>query len=357
MSNIPTKEIDGDIAIGRNATMGGSATVRGSATIGHTLRVEGWLDAPNLKTPCKGLFIKEDYLVDAFPKPQPGWWAIVGKTVPAEIYVVSDNGSWEPTGQTGGTAQVSLDNVTETAEELRAALATAQSAVTTARSAASVAEDALGLADEARDKVEEISEAHNNFAGLAGKPGGLATLGADGKLAVLQRPEVNVACGLEVVNIGAYITTTPVCEDSSWIGNPSAANAIVVYDEGTERFMIGVCKHPVQDARWKTPLMNDVPQDESESVGDGEVATTSNLWYFSSSGFLTLNDDMFDFYSYWPGADDVGVAQETTPCAPVEGRLYLATNGTFVAHGGTLVFLSSTYQRSWMLRRLQELAE
>lgn len=80
MSSIPTKQIDGDVAIGRNVAMGGSATVRGSATVGHNLKVEGWLEAKNIKSANKGLFANETDLKNAYPFPHEGWFAGVSAT-------------------------------------------------------------------------------------------------------------------------------------------------------------------------------------------------------------------------------------------------------------------------------------
>lgn len=77
MSTIPTKRIDGDASIGRNAAVGGDASVKGEATIEHNLIVKGWLDAKNIKTPNKGVFETEDGLKATYPAPLPGWWAIV----------------------------------------------------------------------------------------------------------------------------------------------------------------------------------------------------------------------------------------------------------------------------------------
>lgn len=101
MSSIPTKQIDGDVAVGRNVTVGGKTTVRGSATIGHNLRVEGWLDAPNVKGPNKGLFKTAVQLREAYPTPHEGWWALVGDTLPAQVYMAI-GGAW--------VAQVNSDN-------------------------------------------------------------------------------------------------------------------------------------------------------------------------------------------------------------------------------------------------------
>lgn len=90
-------EIAGDVAVGRHVTAGGNAEVKGSVCIEKDLVVKGWLDAPNIKRMHKGLFSSEAGLVDAYPRPQPGWWALVGTMLPAQLYL-SQGGRWR--GQT-----------------------------------------------------------------------------------------------------------------------------------------------------------------------------------------------------------------------------------------------------------------
>lgn len=113
MSSIPTKQIDGDVAVGRNVSAGGNATVRGSATIGHNLKVLGWLDAPNIKGPNKGVFTDYDKLQESYPHPQNGWYALVGTTLPAMLYVTGsdDKGRkiWVPTGEMAGNPTVEFE--------------------------------------------------------------------------------------------------------------------------------------------------------------------------------------------------------------------------------------------------------
>lgn len=86
MSLIPTKQIDGDVAVGRNVSAGGDATIQGNVRIGHNLKVEGWLDARNIKGPNKGIFLDVTKLREAYPLPHDGWWALVGNTLPAPLY-------------------------------------------------------------------------------------------------------------------------------------------------------------------------------------------------------------------------------------------------------------------------------
>lgn len=90
-------EIAGDVAVGRHVTAGGNAEVKGSVCIEKDLIVKGWLDAPNIKRMHKGLFSTESDLIEAYPRPQPGWWALVGRMLPAQLYL-SQGGRWR--GQT-----------------------------------------------------------------------------------------------------------------------------------------------------------------------------------------------------------------------------------------------------------------
>ena len=103
MSNIPLKEIDGNVSVSRDAHVGGKADVEGNLRVKHNLRVDGWLDAPHIKGPCKGLFLTLEALCSAYPEPDAGSWALVGSTLPAALYV-ADGGVWTDTGETAGGA-------------------------------------------------------------------------------------------------------------------------------------------------------------------------------------------------------------------------------------------------------------
>lgn len=100
-----------ELHVGKDATVGGDAKIRGTLHIGHNARVEGWLDAPNIRTPFKGLFETSEKLKASYMDPRPGWHALVGKTIPAQIWVVK-NGEWQWSGNYGGsiTFEGKLDN-------------------------------------------------------------------------------------------------------------------------------------------------------------------------------------------------------------------------------------------------------
>lgn len=94
MSNDINRHIEGDLGVGGDIHGGGNLNVGRNAVIRHDLVVEGYLDAPNIKTQCKGVFVEEDALMDAYPDPKPGWWAIViatktdGTTSDVYLYTV-----------------------------------------------------------------------------------------------------------------------------------------------------------------------------------------------------------------------------------------------------------------------------
>lgn len=104
------KEITGDVSVGRHATVGGNLIVQGREVVKGGLRVEGWLDAPNVKGAAKGLFMNEAQLKEVYPRPEEGWWALVGNTLPAEVYM-SDGGEWKDTGNKAGVGTVDTSGI------------------------------------------------------------------------------------------------------------------------------------------------------------------------------------------------------------------------------------------------------
>lgn len=120
MSDVNNNAFQGDATVGRHLSVGGDATVNGKARIKRSLRVDGFLDAPNLVGCHKGYFISAEALKDAYPRPEEGWWAVVGESedVNTTIYAVRNEG-WYNTGKRpilqvpGQVYEEALDNVTE----------------------------------------------------------------------------------------------------------------------------------------------------------------------------------------------------------------------------------------------------
>lgn len=87
--------IDGDLALGRNAEIGGDADIHGKARLAGSLKVEGFLDAPNIKGAVKGLFATEEELKREYPNPRPGWCAIVLADDESGFLYLAKNREWE----------------------------------------------------------------------------------------------------------------------------------------------------------------------------------------------------------------------------------------------------------------------
>lgn len=107
-----------DLSVGHDTTIGRKLDVKGRVSIGHSLTVSGWLDAPNIIGTAKGLFGTEAELKAAYPEPKEGWYAFVGTTLPAELYVVKD-GVWTDTGKKAGEPTIKSDYLEGAVEDLQ----------------------------------------------------------------------------------------------------------------------------------------------------------------------------------------------------------------------------------------------
>jgi len=124
MSAIKVTKIDGDVNVGRNVAVGGDAIVQGNTHLKGRVRIDGWLDVKNIKGFVKGLFPMASDLRELYPKPEDGWVAFVGPTLPAQIYIAR-NGRW--IGQTdsegnpimGGSLSVDPADVFGQLEDLK----------------------------------------------------------------------------------------------------------------------------------------------------------------------------------------------------------------------------------------------
>lgn len=77
-------EIEGDLAVGRHIAAGGNLNIRGNAKFGHNVKVEGWLEAPNIKDINKGVFVSYQELLAHYPTAKDGWLAGVVETITDE---------------------------------------------------------------------------------------------------------------------------------------------------------------------------------------------------------------------------------------------------------------------------------
>lgn len=116
-NNIENHSVGGSVAVGRDVTVGGRSTIRGNATFNRDVYISGWLNARNIRGAGKGLYETVDKLNSAYPNPENGWFALVGDTLPADIYRAW-GGEWKATGQKGGEPVLELAKLTELSESL-----------------------------------------------------------------------------------------------------------------------------------------------------------------------------------------------------------------------------------------------
>lgn len=116
-NNIENHSVGGSVAVGRDVTVGGRSTVRGNATFNRDVYISGWLNARNIRGAGKGLYETVDKLNSAYPNPENGWFALVGDTLPADIYRAW-GGEWVATGKKGGEPVLELAKLTELSESL-----------------------------------------------------------------------------------------------------------------------------------------------------------------------------------------------------------------------------------------------
>ena len=205
MSSIKTTQIDGDVSVGRNVAIGGKATIQGSSHFKGSVKVEGWLDAKNIKGANKGIFTTVEKLKAAYPLPHDGWWAIVGSTLPGPIYV-GDGGEWVATGETGGNPTIDSEQYNEAVAELQNDMALMQQDIA-AIEEKNAAQDTnitgqgnniiaiqnqvntvQETANAAKTKADSVGTELTNFKNTKGASGGLAPLGTDGKIPAAYMP-------------------------------------------------------------------------------------------------------------------------------------------------------------------------
>lgn len=103
-AGVQTRRVDGNMSVARDLYVGGVLYCRG------------------VKYRCKGFFTTLEGLKSACPNPEPGDWAIVGDSIPGEIYHCKEPGVWTDSGQKGGDGEIDLTEYAKK-EELQKAYA------------------------------------------------------------------------------------------------------------------------------------------------------------------------------------------------------------------------------------------
>lgn len=355
MSQIKTTEIEGDVAIGRHVTAGGNATIQGNTTVKKNLKVEGWLDARNIKGPNKGIFLDVTKLREAYPLPHDGWWALVGNTLPAPLYI-ADGGAWVATGESAGNPTIDSQQYNEAVAALDAelkALATDVSANkqsidqirtqidTIGSSVNTLTTDVSGLKTRVTNAETSIQSINNS----KGKANGLASLDANGKVPSAQLPGFVD----DVVEFNAIVSDiTPLAQSAN--KKSTDAGCMVVYDSDRNRFILAVSHLAIPDeqrTQWGEQILrpiktlNTPATATAESVEALPLLNVVDYWELTD-GTASLITSKFTYYNNWLDGGSFGEV-DAKGRIPEGGKVYISTsdNKTYRWSGTQLVIIGN----------------
>ena len=313
MSSIKSTQVDGDVSVSRNAAIGGDVTIQGKTYLKGNVKIEGWLEAKNIKAASKGLFTTIEKLKAAYPFPHDGWWALVGLSLPAPIYV-GDGGEWVPTGQTGGNPSIDSGKFNEAVEKLQEDITKLQddvsdiedknnsqdtSLTTLGNSVNSLQEQvntAKDTANKASNKANEVGNQLNTFKETKGENGGLAPLDEQGKVPSRHLPAyVDDVVNFYDIIVGVTVKTESIDKNSADEG------CKVVYDKEHGCFVLAYVPTIGDPGQTPTYYNNWLDADR--------FGTASTDGRIPSSGKVFLGDE--DGKSYrWSGTQLVPIGSD-----------------------------------------------
>ena len=354
MSQIKTTEVEGDVAVSRHATIGGNAIVQGNTTVKKNLKVEGWLDARNIKGPNKGIFLTAEKLREAYPLPHDGWWALVGNTLPAPLYI-ADGGVWVNSGETAGNPTIDSQQYNEAVAALDADLKALAGEVSTNKAdikSIRTQIDTIGATVNTHTTViEQLKQADTNInsritnlgtevtalKNSKGQPNGLATLDGSGKVPASQLPGYVD----DVIEFNAFVAGVNTLAASA-NHKSTDAGCMVVYNADTNCFVLAVSNRTINlDSGWESILRPQRVITPAIAGGETNKVQVSDYWN-TQDEHLSLIISLFTYYNNWLDADNFG---ESTldGRVPEAGKIYTCTsvNTTSRWSGSELITIGS----------------
>ncbi len=245
MSSIKTTQIDGDVSVGRNVSIGGNTTIQGNGYIKGGFKVDGWLEAKNIKGANKGIFTTVEKLREAYPLPHDGWWAVVGRSLPSPIYV-ADGGAWVATGESGGNPTVDSEQYNNNIAKLLADIKGAKSDIsenstkikaleeqgTTQRDSVNQTREAVVKAQQTADEAKRTADGLTQQKAL---PDGIAPLDSEGKIPASHLPSYVD----DVIEFDSTVSGITAQQQPS-VKRSTDANCKVVYDRDNNVFVLAV---------------------------------------------------------------------------------------------------------------------
>lgn len=263
-------QIDGDVTIGHNAHIGGKVEVAGGISVGRDLRVYGWLDAPNIKGPSKGLFKTEAQLLDNYPKPRNGWWALVATPKSSnhlgQLYI-AEGGHW--VAQVDGNGEPILKGapILDSEGIMQDVLKINETIEAAKKESAEAIEAVKKDVTTAKTSVETLE-------GSKGKANGIAPL--DGTSHI---PSVYLPVSAFNVLEFAGVVESVAFEETSSSNNSTDATCDVVYNSTTKTFALRIIgARPKYFSNWADGYLYGVNSDNGRIPQSGKIYidTTNN---------------------------------------------------------------------------------
>ena len=203
-----------------NVTESGGGTTKvvdGDMIVEKNLTVTGRIFNDGMQIPNCGLYPTAEALRKAHPTPEEGMWAVVGNTIPGDVWRCDKAGEWKATGTTGGAGQLDANAITEAVKKADNAQAaankvqgsvdalkkTAEDAKSAAAAAGQRANDAKATADVADASANTANRALLEMNQQMGKAGGIAKLNEHGKIPTNQLPKEALESGGNTYNFTA----------------------------------------------------------------------------------------------------------------------------------------------------------
>lgn len=262
--------IEGDVSVGHNAHVGGKVEVEGCVYVGRDLRVYGWLDAPNIKGPSKGLFKTEAQLLATYPKPQNGWWALVATPKTSDhlgqLYI-AEGGQWvaQVDGQgepiLKGSPVLDSEGIMQDVQRINEAIESAK------KESAEKIEAVKRDVTTAKTSVERLE-------GSKGKADGIAPLDETNHIPSAYLP----VSAFNVLEFAGVVESVSF-EESSSSNNSTDATCDVVYNSTTKTFALRIIgAQPKYFSNWADGYLYGVNSDNGRIPQSGKIYidTTNN---------------------------------------------------------------------------------
>lgn len=255
--------IEGDVSVGHNAHVGGKVEVEGCAYVGRDLRVYGWLDAPNIKGPSKGLFKTEAQLLDNYPKPRKGWWALVATPKSSnhlgQLYI-AEGGHWVAQVDESGESILKGAPILDSEGIMQDILKVNETIEAAKKESAEAIETVKRDVTTAKKSVETLE-------GSKGNANGLTPLDGTSHIPSVYLP----VSAFDVLEFTGVVESVAI-EESSSSNNSTDATCDVVYNSTTKTFALRIIgAQPKYFSNWADGYLYGENSDNGRIPQSGKI--------------------------------------------------------------------------------------